>query len=120
MPPKAAGKKAGGKTAGKNDKGGKSGAGKKEGAKAKKKKWSKGKVREKLNNMVMWDKATKDKLYADVPKYKVITTSVISDRLKVNGSMAREALRALVEEGLITAVNVTNTCKVYTRAIHAE
>jgi ribosomal protein S25 len=29
-------------------------------------KWSKGKVRDKLNNMVLFDKATYDKLYKEV------------------------------------------------------
>uniref|UniRef100_A0A7S1I3J9 40S ribosomal protein S25 n=1 Tax=Eutreptiella gymnastica TaxID=73025 RepID=A0A7S1I3J9_9EUGL len=88
----------------------------KSGGKAKKKKWSKGKVREKLHNAVMWEKNTKDKLYAEVPKYKVITTAVISDRLKITGSLAREALRVLAAEGLIKPVNVTAGCKVFTRA----
>jgi small subunit ribosomal protein S25e len=35
------------------------------GGKAKKKKWSKGKVRDKLNNLVLFDKATYDKLYKE-------------------------------------------------------
>ena len=51
-----------------------------------------------------------------MPKYKVITTAVISDRLKITGSLAREALRVLTAEGLIKPVNVTAGCKVYTRA----
>merc|ERR1712137_1000394 len=97
-----------GKKGGKNDN--------KKGGKAKKKKWSKGKVREKLNNAVMWEKNTKEKLYSEVPKYKVITTAVISDRLKISGSLAREALRVLHEEGHIKPVNVTSQCKIYTRA----
>ena len=36
------------------------------GGKAKKKKWSKGKVRDKLNNLVLFDKPTYDKLYKEV------------------------------------------------------
>lgn len=119
MPPKAAkgGAKGGAGKGGKSEKKPKAGGG---GGKAKKKKWSKGKVREKLNNLVMWDKSTKDKLYAEVPKYKVITVSVIADRLKVNGSLAREALRVLSTEGLIKCVNKHAATKVYTRAIKAE
>merc|ERR1712071_672610 len=88
----------------------------KSGGKAKKKKWSKGKVREKLHNGVMWEKNTKEKLYAEVPKYKVISVAVISDRLKVSGSLARQALRVLTEEGHIKPVNVTAGCKIYTRS----
>ncbi|KAM3717359.1 40S ribosomal protein [Dirofilaria immitis] len=54
------------------------------GGKAKKKKWSKGKVRDKLNNMVLFDKATYEKLYKEVITYKLITPSVVSERLKVH------------------------------------
>eukprot|EP00906_Rhabdomonas_costata_P024503 RCo035207 len=119
MPPKAAkgGTGKGAAKGGKSEKKPKSSGG---GGKAKKKKWSKGKVREKLNNLVMWDKSTKEKLYAEVPKYKVITVSVISDRLKVTGSLAREALRVLHKEGLIKRVNGHPSTLIYTRAIKAE
>jgi small subunit ribosomal protein S25e len=57
------------KTSKKTDsKGGKAAPAKKKdapsgGGKAKKKKWSKGKVRDKLQNMVLFDQATFDKLY---------------------------------------------------------
>ena len=53
------------------------------GGKAKKKKWSKGKSRDKLNNLVLFDKGTYDKLYKEVPTYKLITPSIVSERLKV-------------------------------------
>lgn len=46
-------------------------------------KWSKGKQKEKVNNMVLFDQATYDKLLSDVPKSKLITPSVLSDRLRV-------------------------------------
>merc|ERR1712180_520931 len=74
------------------------------GGKAKKKKWSKGKVRDKLNNLVLFDKATYDKLYKEVPSYKLITPSVVSERLKVRGSLARFALKELEEKGLIRLI----------------
>jgi ribosomal protein S25 len=56
------------------------------GGKQKKKKWSKGKQKEKVNNMVLFDQATYDKLLVEVPKYKLITPSVLSDRLRVSSS----------------------------------
>ena len=74
-------------------------------------KWSKGKMKEKVNNQVLFDKvsdwtvvwalaaatqvcdqgselalllqSTYEKLQAEVPKYKMITASVLSDRLRV-------------------------------------
>ena len=69
------------------------------GGKAKKKKWSKGKTRDKLNNLVLFDKATYDKLLKEVPTYKLITPSIVSERLKVRGSLARKALTELVQKG---------------------
>ncbi|NEU33649.1 hypothetical protein GN156_23535, partial [bacterium LRH843] len=71
------------------------------GGKAKKKKWSKGKVRDKLNNQVLFDKATYEKLFTEIPKTRVITPSIVSERLKVRGSLARRALDELHEKGLI-------------------
>eukprot|EP01013_Petalomonas_cantuscygni_P034786 TRINITY_DN6276_c0_g1_i2.p2 TRINITY_DN6276_c0_g1~~TRINITY_DN6276_c0_g1_i2.p2 ORF type:complete len:111 (-),score=46.32 TRINITY_DN6276_c0_g1_i2:65-397(-) len=90
------------------------------GGKAKKKKWSKGKTREMLNNAVMWDKNLVKKLENDVPKFKVISVAVISERLKVNGSLARQALAYLVEKGLIKNVSFNSKIRVYTRAVTEE
>merc|ERR1711934_343447 len=62
--------------------------------KGKKKKWSKGKVKEKVNNLVLFDKNTFEKLLAEVPKYKMITPSILSDRLRINGALAQGHLGA--------------------------
>lgn len=64
-------------------------------------KWSKGKVRDKLNNQVLFDKPTYEKLYKEVPQYKLITPAVVSERLKVRGSLARRALIELREKGMV-------------------
>ena len=47
-------------------------------------KWSKGKQKEKVVNQVLFDQANYDKLLSEVPKYKLITASVLSDRLRVS------------------------------------
>merc|ERR1712046_309928 len=54
------------------------------GAAAKKKKWSKGKVRENLNNLVVFDQGTYDRMMKEVATFKLVTPSAISERLKVN------------------------------------
>merc|ERR1712105_92241 len=87
------------------------------GGKAKKKKWSKGKTRDKLNNLVLFDKGTYDKLYKEVPTYKLITPSIFSERLKVRGSLARRALIELMEKGLIKQVVAHSSQMIYTRMI---
>merc|ERR1712193_217838 len=71
----------------------------KAGASAKKKKWSKGKVREKLNNAVTFDQPTYDKMMKEAAMFKLVTPSVISERLKVNGSLARRAITELLNAG---------------------
>merc|ERR1711893_50041 len=90
------------------------------GGKAKKKKWSKGKTRDKLNNLVLFDKATYDKLYKEVPTYKLITPSVVSERLKIRGSLARAALKELLSKGLIRQVEKHSAQLIYTRATKAK
>uniref|UniRef100_A0A7S0RV35 40S ribosomal protein S25 n=1 Tax=Chlamydomonas leiostraca TaxID=1034604 RepID=A0A7S0RV35_9CHLO len=88
-------------------------------SKGKRKKWSKGKNKEKVNNLVLFDKATYDKLLAEVPKYKVITASVLSDRLRINGSLARAAIGELAAKGLIKPVVKHAAFLLYTRATSA-
>ncbi|KAB1213299.1 40S ribosomal protein S25 [Morella rubra] len=75
------------------------------GGKQKKKKWSKGKQKEKVNNMVLFDQATYDKLLSEAPKYKLITPSVLSDRLRINGSLARRAIKDLMARGSIRMIS---------------
>merc|ERR1711956_133161 len=87
------------------------------GGKAKKKKWSKGKSRDKLDNLVLFDQNTYDKLYKEVPTYKLITPSIVSERLKVRGSLARRALLELTEKGLIRQVVAHRSQFIYTRVI---
>merc|ERR1712238_475306 len=88
------------------------------GGKGRKKKWSKGKVKEKLANMIAFDKATYDKMIKEIPKAKLITPSVVSERLKVNGSIARQAIRHLAEKGLIVHVGEKHHAQlIFTRKI---
>merc|ERR1719271_2383384 len=84
------------------------------GGKAKKKKWNSGKVKEKTNNAVYFDEATYEKLLSDVPKSRLITVSTISDKLRVNGSVARAAIRDLESKGLIKKVSTHNAQLLYT------
>ena len=88
------------------------------GGKAKKKKWSKGKTRDKLNNLVLFDKATYDKLLKEVPTYKLITPSIVSERLKVRGSLARKALIELEKQGRNLSESITQVVVVSVSALN--
>merc|ERR1711963_92240 len=90
------------------------------GGKAKKKKWSKGKTRDKLNNLVLFDKPTYDKLSKEVPTYKLITPSIVSERLKVRGSLARKALNEPLAKGVIKQVTQHHAQQIYTRVTKEE
>merc|ERR1712032_340738 len=71
---------------------------------SKKKKWSKGKVKDKAQNAVYLDKPTYDKILKEVPTFKMISQSTLIDRMKINGSLARVAIQHLEREGQIKRI----------------
>ncbi|KAL1922988.1 40S ribosomal protein eS25 [Calcarisporiella thermophila] len=85
-----------------------------------KKKWSKGKVKDKANNAVVFDKTAFDKLFKEVPTYKLITSSVLTERLRINGSLARVAIRELEAKGLIRRISTHGSQLIYTRNTGVE
>lgn len=92
----------------------------KSGGKQKKKKWSKGKQKEKVNNMVLFDNATFDKLLAEAGKQKVVTPATLSERFRINGSLARRAIRELLARGAIKMVAHHASLQIYTRATNEK
>ncbi|KAI9709112.1 MAG: 40S ribosomal protein S25 [Bogoriella megaspora] len=87
------------------------------GGKKQKKKWSKGKVKDKAQHAVVLDKTTSDKLQKDVQSYRLITVAILVDRLKINGSLARKALKDLEEQGVIKKVVGHSRGSIYTRDV---
>mmetsp|Transcript_30105 Transcript_30105/g.44484 ORF Transcript_30105/g.44484 Transcript_30105/m.44484 type:complete len:112 (-) Transcript_30105:58-393(-) len=87
------------------------------GGKGKKKKWSKGKSRDQVDNKVLMTKEQNDRLHSEVPKMKLITVSAVVEKLKVNGGLARRALRILADEGKIRPVLVSRAQRIYTRNV---
>ncbi|KDQ65054.1 hypothetical protein JAAARDRAFT_28716 [Jaapia argillacea MUCL 33604] len=85
------------------------------GKSAKKKKWSKGKVKDKAAHAVSLDKATFDRIMKEVPTFRFISQSILIERLKVNGSLARRAIRHLEKEGLIKRIVHHSGQLIYTR-----
>merc|ERR1712220_42082 len=79
------------------------------------KKWSKGKVKDKAQNAVICDKPTFDRIMKEAPTFKMISQSVLIERMKINGSLARVAIAHLEKEGLIKPVIHHRAQLVYTR-----
>jgi len=84
---------------------------------AKKKKWSKGKVKDKANNAVFLDKPTYDKLFKEVGSYRFVSVSVLVERLKINGSLARKALRELESKGIIKPIEKHGAQQIYSASL---
>jgi small subunit ribosomal protein S25e len=87
---------------------------------SKKKKWNKGKAREKLVNEVLFKKATYERLVKEVPKMKLITPSTVAERLKINHSLCRAALRQLCNDGQIKQVAMSSRQHIYTKVFVEE
>merc|ERR1712087_807025 len=93
---------------GKDKKGNLPGA-KKSGAKAKKKSWTKVKVKDKLNNEVFLDKKRYEKFCNEIPKIRTITRAIIIEKYKVNGSVARALIADLARQGKIEAMGTQHS-----------
>lgn len=78
-----------------------------------KKKWSKGKVKDKAQHSVLLDKSTSEKLYKDVQSYRLVTIATLVDRMKINGSLARQCIADLEEKGMIKPVVTHSKMKIY-------
>merc|ERR1711924_228386 len=87
----------------------------KEGRRSKEEEMVQGKGPRKLNNLVVFDQQTYDRMLAEVKNFKLVTPSAISERLKVNGPLARRAIQKLLEAGLIRPIEVHSRQAIYTR-----
>ena len=79
-----------------------------------KKKWSKGKSREKKIHKVVFNAALLDKFLKDVKKMKVVTVYNLIELFKINGSLARRGIKELLTRNLIKPVDIQGQCSVYT------
>ena len=86
------------------------------GARNKKKKWAKTKRVEKAKSAVLFTADLYNKFSTEVPKMKVITPHMVSERLKINISLAREGLRELENSQKIRKITDSQSTMIYTSA----
>merc|ERR1712130_566381 len=80
-------------------------------------KWSKGKLREKRNHLVVYNQSLLDKVLKEVPKkMRVITVYNLVEMYKINGSLARRTIQELLKRGTIKTVCRTAHLGIYTKA----
>ena len=90
------------------------------GGKKSKKKWSKNNHKDKAAHAVILDQEKLDRIMKEVPTYRYVSVSVLVDRLKIGGSMAKVALRDLEKQGIIVPVSKHSKQAIYTRAVNTE
>uniref|UniRef100_G1TQS1 40S ribosomal protein S25 n=1 Tax=Oryctolagus cuniculus TaxID=9986 RepID=G1TQS1_RABIT len=73
------------------------------------------KVRDKLNNLVLFNKDTYDKLCKEVPNYELVTPAVMSERLKICRSLSRAAFQEMLHKGLSNLVTKHRAQVIYTK-----
>jgi small subunit ribosomal protein S25e len=75
-------------------------------------------VKDKAQHAVVLDKQTNDKLQKDVQSYRLVTVAILVDRLKINGSLARQALADLEANGQIKKVVGHSKLSIYSMLHH--
>ena len=69
--------------------------------KAKKKSWTKVKVKDKLNNEVFLDQKRYEKLCSEIPKILCVTRAILCEKFKINGSVARFLISDLTAKNML-------------------
>jgi small subunit ribosomal protein S25e len=77
-------------------------------------------VKDKAQHAVTMDKNIQERLNKDVLTYRLITTAVLVDRLKINGSLARRALADLEAQGVIKKVIGHSKLNIYSTFSRSE
>ena len=82
--------------------------------KGSKKKWSKGKVKEKLTNAVLVEPKQFKDIEKELPRMKLITVATVTERFKVVASIARQMIRYFHQQGKIRALDFQHQqCPLY-------
>merc|ERR1712129_502522 len=84
--------------------------------KSKKKKWAKGRVKEKKNNNSVLMADDYSTAIKDIPKMKCITVSTVSEKLRVTGSLAHRLIRKLYKEGTLKRICDSGGFLLYTKS----
>ena len=81
--------------------------------KGSKKKWTTGKVKDKLNHAVLLDPKQFKEIEKALPQMKLITLSTVSEKFKVVASIARQLIRYFAAQKKIDCVDYHQQCPIY-------
>ena len=79
-------------------------------------------MRDQVANKVLFDEDTYARLLAEVPKMKLITPSALVERLKINGALARAAIKELqdAQNSSKTEEELKAKTDAYQKAVEAQ
>merc|ERR1711959_222823 len=82
-----------------------------------KKKWTKGKVKDKVNHAVFIEAASENGYELGIHKVgRLVSVSTFVDKFKVNGSVARAMMKKMCEKGVLKQIVKHTSQLVYTQA----
>ena len=81
--------------------------------KGSKKKWTTGRVKDKLNHSVLLDPKQFKEIEKSLPTMKLITLSTVAERFKIVASVARQILRYFHTQNKIELVDYHQQCPIY-------
>ena len=81
--------------------------------KGSKKKWTTGKVKDKLNHAVLLEPKQFKEIEKALPLMKLITLSTVSEKFKVVASIARQLIRYFAHQKKIDLVDYHKQCPIY-------
>eukprot|EP00483_Globobulimina_turgida_P002486 UN02490 len=84
--------------------------------KTKKKKWAKGRVKEKKNNSAILVPDDYSTAMREIPKMKTVTVSTVSEKLRITGSLAHRLIRKLAKEGTLKRIYDSGGFLLYTKS----
>lgn len=73
-------------------------------------------MKDKAQHAVAVDKAIFDRIVKEVPTFRFISVSILIERLKINGSLARKAIQHLKKEGTIKCVVHHSAQRIYSKS----
>ncbi|KAM3129398.1 hypothetical protein pb186bvf_018472 [Paramecium bursaria] len=84
-------------------------------SKSVRKKWTKERNKEKVNNAVFLDEKLQKQIDTQITKLGLmVTVSVLVDKFKINGSVARQVLSYYAQKGVLVPVGDQNKQQIYT------
>lgn len=81
----------------------------------KKKKWSKGRIKEKVNNQYFIDSNLYERILKEIAKDKLITPSTLTARFRISCSLAKRILLELSKKKIIKSIKISAKESIYTK-----